>query len=327
MRKLILLILILVLALTGCSEQKDVLTVDEEEIVAEQEEPEVEQPQVEESEKVEEEPDMVELLDAQVSKGERVIFDAFVELNPDSYSFVDLPVFQGPENLVNLWTQELNQDFYENSLYYWDKIVEAQETQDENNEFAMMTVYRIMTSVFEDEEVLTILARDLSVFGYNMEGGSSKLFFIDRLSGDKLESLDQLEARGIILEDALEILALFQEENSRVSFGLLSSDERQGLFEGDQAYQEQLASVYGRTGDIILNDFSSAQAKMRSEVFAASFENEDYLVFEILLASLEEDLLDGQFRWNKWVALPLDYSGGKLFFEEDITGQIDGFYR
>ncbi|NLY73432.1 MAG: hypothetical protein GX079_07050 [Tissierellia bacterium] len=327
MKRFTLLILILALVFTGCFAEEEVTTEDEKVEVVEKEEPEIEEPDIEEEEIKEEEPKDVELLSAQVNKGERILLDAFVELNPDSLSFIDLPVFQGPENLVNLWTQELDLDFYDDSLGYWDKIIEAQETLDETNDFAMMTVYRVMTSVFEDEEVLTILARSQSVFGYNMDGGYSQLFFIDRLSGDKLESIDQLKARGITLEDAFEILALFQEENSKVSFGALSSEERQGLFEEDPFYQEELASVYGRTGQIILNDFDSAEAKMRSEVFVASFDNEDYLVFEILLASLEENLLDGRFRRDEWVAIPLDYSGGKLEFEEDKTGQIDGFYR
>lgn len=323
------LIVLLALLLLACSpgeplEDEGVEAEEVEEVEEEhEEEVEIEEPVLEEEEEAEE---AQKPLDAELVPGFIVYLDAFVELSPESTSYVNLPVFSGPEALANYWSMELEEDFYRHLLLDWEHINLVQDEEDRADPFADFTLYRIDTSIFKNDSSLVILARQMSVFGYSFAQKNSKVYFIDRLSGDAIGSREQLASHGVTLEDALAQLKKFQDDNSAVPFDEMSPEVRRRLYEEELVAKEELASSYGSQGQVILNDFVSPESYEADQIFIGEIDGRDYYIFKLLLASLEESMLDNSFRDDIYVGVPVDYQGGELELEEDTSGLLDGIY-
>ncbi len=325
--KRLLIIILSALLLTACTVKEEPQIEDEqvEEVVEEEEIEEIIAP--EEEAPLEEEEVILEPLAAEVIQGQRVFLDAFVELGPDSTSYVDQVLFSGPENLVNYWTMELEENFYKKYLQDFQKINEIQDNVDNSDPLASITIFRLDSSVFENDTTMVVLSRIYSIMGYSFLSRDSKLFFIDRMSGDKLGSREVLASYDLTLEDALAVLKKFQDDNSRLSFEELTVEERTGLFQEDIEAKNNITQNHGYGGHIILNDFVSPEAFEADQVFVAEKEGELYYVFKILLADMEENMMDNHFRDDLYVGVPVDYQGGVLNYEEDEEGRIDGFYN
>lgn len=340
MKRKMVLILIFSLFLSSCQLTAPVVQdpekVQPEVVVTEEEPSEVNEPSVEadesESEVVESEetePGEGQKLSIEIQKQASIFLDAFVEINlvDENESFVEIPVFKGPTNLVNFWNQEVNEKFYTEYLNYWEQIKDTQATLNDEEDFKNFTVFRIQSSVFEDSSNLVLLARNYNIYGYSLTNRDSAVFYIDKTTGDALEPADQLSGYGKTMEDALATLSLFQEENSQISFDDLTVDERKALYEEAEAIQYNLAVLYGTDKPVILNDFRSPEAYMNTEIFVAEIDGKEYYVVKLLLASLEENMLDGSYRDDIWIGLPADYDGGVLHRHDQYPGPLDAIYK
>lgn len=330
MKKLGLVILLISLMLFGCQQklypEPDPQLV-EEEIEEAQEEIKEEPEEVEEEKEEEEELEIPLVEDHKLSvfidESPRIKLDRFVELSPNSASFIDIPYFEGPENQAGYWQFEIRENFYDDQLYIWDQIMEAQDQGDEDHPYADYTLFRLHSTVFDDDKIISLLARRMAVLGYNSLDVNSQVFFIDKNTGDKLEYTDQLASWGKTPEEAFHTLRLFQKNNSVLDPETLEPDLKQALFEEDYEALINIQDQIGPGGRIILNDFSSAQAQMRTPVFIADLGGKDYYVFKLLEASLEENLLDQSYRLDYWAALPLDYDGGFIGDQVDTSEKLD----
>lgn len=329
MKSKILVLLILALALSACQPSTPAVEPPVEEPAAE--EPLVEEPVVEEpaEEPEVEEEEEAQLLSVEIEEEPAVFLNAFVEINlvEENESYAEVPVFVGPTNLVNFWDQKVKEGFYTHFLDEWEQIKDVQARVDDSDDLKDFTVYRIETSVFEDPLNLVLLARNLSVYGYSWLNRDSAVFYIERATGNTIGPAEQLAGHGKTMEDTLALLQLFQDDNSQIPFDDLSVDERTALYEENEAIQNNMRAIYGSGKPVILNDFRSPEAFIRTDVFVAEIEGEVYYVVKLLLASLEENMLDSNYRDDIWVGIPVDYSGGTLTRVEDASGQLDFIYE
>lgn len=324
-------LILLALLLSGCQPVAVAPPPKEPEAVIKEQPAEPQPPQ--ESEKPEvieptkEVPAEVEKLRIDIEQEAGVYLNAFVEITQveQHLSYMQKPVFYGPANLVHYWNQEVGEKFYTKHLEEWQRIQDVQTRRDSSDEFSNFTVYRTQSSVFEDPENLVLLARNLSVYGYSWLQRESEVFFIDKTTGDALEPSAQLAGYGITMEDALATLQLFQEDNSQISFDDMSLAERTSLFKEEAPIQETLGELYGREKPVILNDFKSHEAYVKTRLFVAEFDGKLYYVFKLLLASLEINMLDGSYRSDLWVGVPVNYKGGEL--QRFDNERVDGLYQ
>ncbi|NLY36163.1 MAG: hypothetical protein GX046_02885 [Tissierellia bacterium] len=356
MKTKVILIMIFALIFSGCdlispealdpgSVEAPAVAVEEEESPAEEaavesqladspeEEAPAQEPQEEEGPPVVE-PVLGEALEAgvlciEVLQGPGSFIDGFVEIGPDDHnlSYIERPIFHGPTNLANFWNQEVYDRFYGQAMEDWEHIIQVQTSLDQGDEFKNYTVFRVQTSVFEDSNNLVLLGRRVAVYGYSMVTRDSAVFYIDRITGDEVEPADQLARYGKTMEEALTTLKLFQDDNSQIPFEDLSADERLALFEEGEAIQYNMAQLYGSDKPVILNDFRSAHAPLKTDVFITVIGGREYYVVKLLLASLEENMLDGSYRDDIWIGLSVDYDGGVLQREDYYPGSLDAIYR
>lgn len=309
-------------------EEEELLEEEEdvEEEVADEEDDEDEQER-ELEEKDQDNEEEAELLSAWVLEGDRFLLDTFYPLNPTSTSYVDLPVFEGSEELVNLWSLKVEYDFIQEALNQWILIRAAQTDPDQEFPYEGISVYRLMTSIFEDDDILSVLIRDLTIGGFSHDSKSSKIFFIDRRNGDEMTSSQQLDAWGLNQQEALASLRLFQDEHSLVDFDDLTEIQLEGLYNDDPDMKEEMVALYGDQGSIIINDFSQDPGFLAREIFVAEIDGKPHYIFELIVASLEPNYIDGRYRYFNWTAVPVDYQGGSLERQEDDSGLIEIIYK
>lgn len=341
MKRLMIILLIFIFVLNGCSfldelQGKKEETVVEEETPSDPEEVKKEEPEEDTQAKVEEkkkekedpapeveEPEQQFTITAKRT-GERYL-NAFIDIDESekNLSYFEEPIVKGPEDLSGFIKQTMDENFYKTAKEFWDKINKAQDEKKEEDEWAHFSVYRVNTSVVDDKNTIVVLGRQTSVYGYDMFSRDSKLFMIDKKTGDFVKPKDQLLPYGKTMEEALEFLRNFQ---SKYSAAELDDETKAKLMSRDLETQEKLTEEHGMDKRLILNNFNQPESYDDTEVFVVKEGEKEYYVTKLFFAYLGMALND-DFLSEGWVKIPVEDETGNLTLEPDPTGLVDYIYK
>ena len=339
MKRILALLLILTLLFAGCdlftTGNEEPGKLETEEAVEETQEetlPETEEEVAEETSEQgpEEEPtETTEPLGGKLKitpekSGERYL-NAFVDINetPENLSYLEVPKVEGPENLANFVKQRMDEMFYKAMEENWENVVRVQDSKEQDNNYGHLTVFQIKTDVFDEGDTIVVLGRFYSVLGYEMVTTDSRVFYIDKNTGDFTDPQSQMIPLGMTMEDVANVLQHFQQEQNGVE---ISVEDRAKLMGKDVETKERLAEEHGNETTLIINNFDQPESYRDFDVFLMKEGDRQYIVTKLFLARLGW-LINDNFIEEAWVRIPADYTGGKLELKPDSTGQVDYIYE
>lgn len=258
-----------------------------------------------------------------VVKSDEVLLNAFVDVTPNNYSYIETPLVTGPEELAATVSKKLDEGFYTYVKECWKEILRVQEAKDYGTEMCEVTVFRAMTVVLGEGEIITVLGETSWAFGYSSFQRETKAFHVKRTNGGFVGWPTQLEYYGKSSDEAIATLKLFQKDNTG---GEISEEDRKLLMKADLATQDKLAAALGEDKIIIINDLDEDKADGNLEIFIMKEGDKLFYVTEMTYAILGYKISD-EFVRKHWVQIPVEYNGGMLQAAEGPDSPILIRYR
>lgn len=258
-----------------------------------------------------------------IEKSDDVLLNAFVDVTPNNYSYIETPQVIGPEKLAETVSKKMDEDFYAFIKETWNEILRVQEAKDSGAEMSKVTVFRTRTVVLGEEEISTVLGETNWALGYSGGRRDTKVFHIKKTNGDFVDWPTQLEYYDKTVDEAMSALKLFQKDNSGAT---ISEEDRKLLLQADVATQENLAATLGGDKIIIINDLDEDKADGLLEIFIMKEDDSLFYVTEMTYAILGFMASDDFVR-KHWVQIPVEYNGGRLQAAEDPDSPIMIRYR